>query len=142
MEKVVSGACYVSDVSVLDTATLEPPEIDYLLAQTLFLPQKQTSDGTSEGYNAMALMQSMKLMLAASAVLSRKLKDPKLDLDDIVATADKLGKLQETVKKEFDKLPPYKAEDNDPTKENGVKIKDAKGKEVSEFAIFDNMDDK
>lgn len=68
-----SGACYVADLKVLPLTALMSTEIDYLLAQSLTLPEGE--NGTDEEFQG---IQKLKIQLVESKVPSYL-----LDRDDI-----------------------------------------------------------
>ena len=93
-ESSQSGACYVADLAVLDTADLSPSEIDYLLAQSL----------KSVDHNEFVHILQTKIMLCESAVLSRMLSKESITLPEIEEVAKAIVKTQALVVTEFAKL--------------------------------------
>jgi hypothetical protein len=109
-EKSNSGACYVADLAVLDTADLSPSEIDYLLAQSL-------KGGDDNEF--LAILQT-KIMLCESAVLSRMLTKERITLPEIEEVVQAIVKTQALVVKEFATLRDFDSKSEDFVSNSGL----------------------
>lgn len=102
----VAGCCQVTDLAVLDPATLNPMEIDYLIAQNITIE----SDGEDNSGQFEALMQ-IKVMLATNAVLNRIIKSPDTDFETLTKTMEQINGIMRALAGELEKLPAYESED-------------------------------
>lgn len=101
-EDSVSGACYLADLAVLDTAKLHTSEIDYLIAQSL-----QAPDDDNTG-NEMELLSEIKLEMAQSAVLTKLLRSSETDMAQIEEASKQIFDSQDSIHKLFSGLPDHK----------------------------------
>jgi hypothetical protein len=106
-ESSVSGCVQVTDMAVLDPATLNAMEIDYLIAQNLTLEKEAEGDRDAQ-FNV--LMQ-IKVMLATNAVLNRIMKSPDTDFATLTTTMEQIRNIMLALANELQKLPAY--EDGD-----------------------------
>lgn len=106
-ESSVSGCVQVTDMAVLDPATLNAMEIDYLIAQNLTIENEAEGDRDAQ-FNV--LMQ-IKVMLATNAVLTRIIKSPDTDFATLHTTMEQIRAIMQALAGELAKLPAY--EDGD-----------------------------
>jgi hypothetical protein len=123
-----SGSCFVTDLAVLDPATLTSSETDFLLAQALCGPdsrneaqqldrirrgtgaeivgqgvQKRTSSGAAKD---IAIINQMKILLQFSCLMSAKIKQA-ATLEEIERISEKLSSTMVKVREAFDQLENY-----------------------------------
>ncbi len=101
----VAGSCQVTDLAVLDPATLNPMEIDYLIAQNITIEDDDDNSGQFE-----ALMQ-IKVMLATNSVLNRIIKSPDTDFETLTKTMEQINGIMRALAGELEKLPAYETDE-------------------------------
>ena len=102
----VAGSCHVTDLAVLDPATLNPNEIDYLIAQNITIED----DGDDNSGQFESLMQ-IKVMLATNSVLNRIIKSPDTDFETLSKTMEQINGIMQALANEIEKLPAYETDD-------------------------------
>ena len=105
----VSGSVQVTDMAVLDPATLHPMEIDYLIAQNITIDAGNELK-PMENPEFEALMQ-IKVMLATSAVLTRIMQDPKTDFKTLKVTMDQIRQIMDALAGKISQLPEFDEEE-------------------------------
>ncbi len=97
-----AGACYIADLSVLKTETLEPSEINFFLSQALSVRNGELGS-----------INRLKIALIQSAILSRALKKSDITLEEVNAIAVELAESQKVVSEAFRTLDNYLPHDDD-----------------------------
>jgi hypothetical protein len=105
-ETSTSGVCQVTDLAVLDPATLSPLEIEYLIAQNISLdddPTKVTNP------NNMNVLMQIKIMLSMSAALNRIMKNPNTTFDTLTEALGQIKAIQDKMAGQLEKLPAFES---------------------------------
>lgn len=107
-----SGSVYVADISVLSYNDLQPAEIDFLLAQALFVPPPKIDNtlnqlSTPVTGQEITIITKLKIQLVASAILSRLLDDEALTLEKLQQITKELVATQNLISSEFASLPDF-----------------------------------
>lgn len=100
----VSGSVQVTDMAVLDPATLHPMEIDYLIAQNITI--ETNNEKVMDNPEFEALMQ-IKVMLATSSVLTRIMQDPETDFQTLKITMDQIRQIMDALAGKIGELPDF-----------------------------------
>jgi hypothetical protein len=90
-----SGACYLADIAVLDTYSLQPQEIDYLLSQALRVEADELN-----------ILAELKFHLIQSVVLGRALKDKNLDFEKLPMLSENYANSQKKINEAFAQFKP------------------------------------
>lgn len=90
VEAKQSGACYVADMAVLDPQTLTPSEIDFLLSQAFDVHDEDVS-----------YVDTIKMNLVESAVLSRMMSDPLISFSDLSKIAKSLASTHASIESAY-----------------------------------------
>lgn len=101
-ESSKSGACYVADLAVLKSEDLFPSEVDYLIAQSLDIPESVTN--RDQQFEA---IQEIKFRLVESRVLSRLLESDSIQFEDIAKIAGALTQSEKAIRDAFSSLDDY-----------------------------------
>lgn len=90
-----SGCCYLADLSVLETAQLQPQEIDFLLSQAL-----------SASIEELPILNKIKFALIESSILGRALirQEPPLTFEELGEIAKELAKSSNVIDEAFAEL--------------------------------------
>lgn len=111
MTNSVSGSVQVTDMAVLDPATLSPMEIDYLIAQNLtFEPHPENKVLESKEFET---MMQIKVMLATSTILTRIIQDEKTDFETLRITMDQIRQIMDALAGKLAELPEYDEDEDD-----------------------------
>lgn len=101
-----SGTCYIADLAVLKTSSLEVEEIDFLLTQALAINNGEFDE-----------LNRLKIALIQSSILSRALEAPDLDFKQLTEIAKSLAESRKDIDEAFKGFEDY------------IRLEDRKGPE-------------